>query len=136
MNFKTFLIAPAILLMANCKTQTQSEPQKSDGTITVAVNKKVTIPDSKISIEFQQISEDSRCPANVTCVWEGIAIVNLKMSNGKENKDIQFATRNFEPKNAVKSLNYDGYNITLQDVKPYPGGKQEAQSITLKYEKE
>lgn len=136
MTYKSFFLVATGLLITNCKMQTLSVPQKSDGTITVAVNKKVTIPNSKITIEFQQITEDSRCPADVTCVWEGIAIVNLKMSNGKENKDVQLATRNFEPKNAMKSQNYDGYNITLQDVKPYPGGKQEAQSITLKYEKE
>jgi hypothetical protein len=38
----------------------------------------------------------------VTCVWEGIAIVNLKANNGSETKNIQLATKDFEPKKTLK----------------------------------
>jgi len=129
-------MAPAILLLTNCKTKAQNETTNSDGMVTIALNKETKIPGSKIDLEFKQVSEDSRCPVDVTCVWEGIAIVNLKASNESETKNIQLATKDFEPKNTKKSTNFDGYKISLIDVKPYPGGKPEAKSITLKYEKE
>lgn len=134
MNYKLLLVAPAILLMTNCNTKAQNETNSSDGTVTIGLNKKMTIPGSKIALEFNQVSEDSRCPVDVTCVWEGIAVVDLKATNGIETKNFQLATKDFEPKNNKKSINYAGYKISLQDVRPYPGGKQEAQSITLKYE--
>ena len=135
MNFKLLIFAPVLLLMSNCKTQSQTQTS-GDNTLTIGINEKTTIPNSKISLEFKEIVEDSRCPVDVTCVWEGIAIVNLKASNGSETKNIQLATKDFEPKNTKKNTNFDGYKISLIDVKPYPGGKPEAKSITLKYEKE
>ena len=133
MNIKILFFAPAILLMSNCKTQTKSEPQKSDGIMTLGVNKKAIIPQSKISIEFTQIAEDSRCPIDVTCVWEGIAVADLTIKNGTESKQIQLATRDFQPKNVTKSIIYEGYEISLQEIKPYPGKTQENQSVTLKF---
>lgn len=137
MNFKTLLFAPLLLLMSNCKTQSQTQNPASDNkTFTLGINKKISIPNSKVTIEFENISEDSRCPANVTCVWEGIAIVNLKAVSGSETKDIQVATRDFSPKQVTKSFSYSGYRFTLQDVRPYPGGKEEASTVTLKYERE
>ncbi|WP_333854332.1 hypothetical protein [Epilithonimonas sp.] len=134
MKFKALLFAPILLLMSNCKTQSQTST--SDNIIKLGVNKKVTIPNSKMSLEFKEIIEDSRCPANVTCVWEGIAIVNLIAFSGKDTKDIKVATRDFLPKEVTKSFNYSGYRFTVQEVKPYPGGKEEAATVTLKYEKE
>lgn len=136
MNYKLLLVAPAILLLTNCKTKAQNETKNSDGIVTIELNKKTAIPGSKIALEFNQVTEDSRCPVDVTCVWEGIAIVNLKANNGTETKNIQLATKDFEPKNTKKSTDFDGYKISLIDVKPYPGGKQGPKSITLKYEKE
>ena len=137
MNLKSLLFAPVILLMSNCTTQSQAQTSESgNNTITIGINKTAKIPNSKINLEFKNIVEDSRCPIDVTCVWEGIAIVNLKANNGSETKNIQLATKDFEPKNTKKSTDFDGYKISLIDVKPYPGGKQEAKSITLKYEKE
>lgn len=132
MNYKLFLFALALLLMSNCKTQTQN----SDHTVTIGINKKASIPNSKINIEFVNVAEDSRCPVGVTCVWEGIAIVDMKATNGNEVRQFQLATKDFEPKNTNKTFSYSGYNITLQAVKPYPGGKDEAASVTIKYEKE
>lgn len=134
MKFKVLLFAPFLLLMSNCKTQSQTST--SDNIIKLGVNKKVTIPNSKTSLEFKEITEDSRCPANVTCVWEGIAIVNLKATSGNNTQDIQVATRDFLPKEVTKSFNYAGYRFTVQEVKPYPGGKEESPSVTIKYEKE
>ena len=137
MNLKSLLFAPVILLMSNCTTQSQAQTSESgNNTITIGINKTAKIPNSKINLEFKNIVEDSRCPVDVTCVWEGIAIVNLKANNGSETKNIQLATKDFEPKNTKKSTDFDGYKISLIDVKPYPGGKQEPKSITLKYEKE
>ncbi|SEH38051.1 hypothetical protein [Epilithonimonas hominis] len=137
MNLKSLLFAPVILLMSNCTTQSQAQTSESgNNTITIGINKTAKIPNSKINLEFKNIVEDSRCPIDVTCVWEGIAIVYVNVNSGKQTEDFQVATRDFQPKSANKSFSFSGYRFTLTDLKPYPGGKQEAKSITLKYEKE
>jgi len=137
MNFKTLLFAPVLLLMSNCTTKSQAQTSENgNNTITIGINKTAKIPNSKINLEFKNILEDSRCPVDVTCVWEGIAIVDLKASAANETKEFQVATRDFQPKSATKSFSFSGYRFTLTDLKPYPGGKQESESVTFKYEKE
>lgn len=137
MNLKSLLFAPILLLMSNCTTQSQAQTSESgNNTITIGINKTAKIPNSKINLEFKNIVEDSRCPVDVTCVWEGIAIVDVNINSGKETEDFQVATRDFQPKNATKSFSFSGYKFTLTDLKPYPGGKEESESVTFKYEKE
>lgn len=137
MNLKSLLFAPVILLMSNCTTQSQAQTSESgNNTITIGINKTAKIPNSKINLEFKNIVEDSRCPIDVTCVWEGIAIVYVNVNSGKQTEDFQVATRDFQPKSANKSFSFSGYRFTLTDLKPYPGGKEESESVTFKYEKE
>ena len=137
MNFKSLLFAPILLLMSNCTTQSQTQASENGNkTITIGINKTAKIPNSKISLEFKNILEDSRCPVDVTCVWEGIAIADIKANSGQKTADFQVATRDFQPKSASKSFSFSGYRFTLTDLKPYPGGKETSESVTFKYEKE
>ena len=95
MNYKTLFLLPLLLLMSNCKTQSQTQTQTSDSkTFSIEINKKITIPNSKISLEFKEIVEDSRCPVDVTCVWEGIAIVNIDATNGNQKTNFQISNQN------------------------------------------
>lgn len=138
MNFKIFLLAPALLLMSNCKTQTsQAETSvASANTIRINLEKQAKIPNSQVNLKFRDITEDSRCPVDVTCVWEGIAIVNIEATSGSQTNSFQVGTRDFSAKNVSKSFSFSGYKFTLVELKPQPGGKAEAASLTLKYEKE
>ncbi len=135
MNYKLFLMAPAIFMLTNCKTKAQNDVQKN-GMMTIGINKTITLPDSKVKVSFSRVAEESRCPVDVTCVWEGIAVVDLKLVNGAETKTVELATRDFEPKNVKRNVLFGGYNISLEDLKPYPGGNQEPEIIVLKYQKQ
>lgn len=138
MNIKLLICAPLLLLMSNCKTQT-SKPETSvvtNNTITIGLEKQVKIPNSKVSLQFKEVTEDSRCPVDVTCVWEGIATVNIEGISGTQKTNFQVGTRDFLPKNVSKSFSFSGYRFTLMDLKPYRGGKEESESVTFKYEKE
>ena len=134
MNFKLLIFAPVLLLMSNCKTQSQTQTS-DDNTITIGINEKTTIPNSKISLEFKEIVEDSRCPVDVTCVWEGIAIVNIDATNGNQKTNFQVSNQNLEDKNITRSVTVSGYKITWQQLKPQPGGKEETPFVTLQYKK-
>ena len=120
--------------MSNCKTQSQTQTS-GDNTLTIGINEKTTIPNSKISLEFKEIVEDSRCPVDVTCVWEGIAIVNMDATNGNQKTNFQISNQNLEDKNITRSISVSGYKITWQQLKPQPGGKEETPFVTLQYKK-
>lgn len=139
MNFKSLYIATFLLLMSNCKTQTSKQETSvvSNNTVKIDLGKQVKIPNSKITLKFQEVTEDSRCPVDVTCVWEGIATVNIEAISGRnQTTNFSVGTRDFSAKNISKSFNFSGYKFTLKGVAPQPGGKQQAASVTLKYEKE
>lgn|GEM_PF-582953 len=138
MNIKLLFCLPLLLLMSSCKTQTsQTETTTvTNNTIIIGINKTAKIPNSKISLEFKNISEDSRCPVDANCVWEGIAIVSIEGISGNNQTNFQVGTRNFIPKNVTKSFSFSGYTFILVDLKPQPGGKEKNESVTFKYEKE
>ena len=79
--------------------------------------------DSVVCISFS--SFQFLWKGSITLIW-----------TGKQTEDFQVATRDFQPKSANKSFSFSGYRFTLTDLKPYPGGKEESESVTFKYEKE
>lgn len=138
MNFKLLYVAPFLLLMSNCKTQT-AKPETSvvsNNTIKINLEKQVKIPNSKITLKFKEVTEDSRCPVDVTCVWEGVATVNIEANSGNQTMNFSVGTRDFSAKNISKSFSFSGYRFTVTELVPQPGGKPQATSVTLKYEKE
>lgn len=42
-------------------------------TFTIGVGKSARITGEEMIVTFDEVIDDSRCPQNVTCVWEGIA---------------------------------------------------------------
>ena len=76
-----------------------------------------SMEDEGIVIEFGDVTEDSRCPVNVTCVWEGQVTVALNISrDGKEPGSFSLTSRTGHEKLAVADI--DGYSIRLVKVEP------------------
>jgi hypothetical protein len=69
-----------------------------------------------ISIEFAKVVEDSRCPKNVTCVWQGAATVALTVLVTTDPRELTLSTT---PDTAA-SADVEGYHIELLEVAPYP----------------
>lgn len=138
MNIKTIFCLPLFFLMSNCKTQTAKTETSAvtNNMITIGLEKQVKIPNSKVSLQFKEVVEESRCPVDVTCVWEGIAIVNIEAISGNEKTTFQVANRDFLQKNVMKSFSFSGYKFTLVELRPQPGGKEEPTTVSFKYEKE
>ncbi|AJW70245.1 hypothetical protein [Nitrosopumilus adriaticus] len=58
-------------------------------------------------------TEDSRCPMDVTCIWEGQVTAMIHVKN-QTHKISGYFTPNH-------TMNYiSPYNITLVDIRPYP----------------
>ncbi len=90
---------------------------KLDTPITLAFNRIASVDGEKILIEFANVTEDSRCPVNVTCVWEGQVTVALNISlDGMESGSISLTGRAGHEKLAHADIN--GYSIMLEKVEP------------------
>ena len=76
-------------------------------------------------LRFDHITEDSRCPANVDCVWEGRATISLSLIADDTVDSVQlsipgFVSADSEPRD-LQSAVVNGYTLTLLQLDPYPG---------------
>jgi hypothetical protein len=81
--------------------------------VKLSSNKQTVDSGSKLTFKLIKV-EDTRCPADVNCVWSGNAIVKLSIAKGKS------AAKMFELNTALepKIISYQGYEITLKDLSP------------------
>ena len=124
------IIMPLLLAMVagvcGCTGNSRRDEQKPkieavqaelDTPITLEFSRIASVEDEKILIEFTDLTEDSRCPVNVTCVWEGQVTVALNISmDGKESGSLNLTSRAGHEKLALADFN--GYSIRLAKVEP------------------
>lgn len=81
-----------------------------------------------LELEFYDI-EDSRCPLDVTCIWEGKVTAMIHVRN-QTHKIAGF----FIPGHTVSYIS--PYNITLIDIQPHPVSTEKPDYVaTLKITK-
>ncbi|MCO6491724.1 MAG: hypothetical protein J5I98_25135 [Phaeodactylibacter sp.] len=71
-----------------------------------------------LSVHFADVLEDSRCPSDVECVWEGQARVqlNLDLAEGRDTIELTWRAGHGE----LASDTVDNFIFELLDVAPYP----------------
>ena len=71
-----------------------------------------------IQIKFSNVTEDSRCPTGVQCIWQGRVSVNITIVKNDQNKGDFSLTLGDNEKLAIRA--FDGFYIKLLEVNPYP----------------
>jgi hypothetical protein len=113
-----FLVAFA-LAVASCR---KPITVALDTPFRLEVGRAARVAKSDLDLYFRRVQSDSRCPANVTCITAGEAIVVL------EGRILEGPVEPFEvglPGGAVQQDSipkraYDGYRIQLLKLDPYP----------------
>jgi hypothetical protein len=104
-------ILPFLLLMlaftelAQAKTQTENR-------VTVKVREQKAV-NKQLSIKFVEMVGDSRCPADMRCVWAGNAKIKVELS-GKGKSQIVELNTGIKPQSVV----YGGYEIKVIALEP------------------
>ena len=75
------------------------------------------IPQIASTVTFADLTGDSRCPKNVTCVWAGNAAPNFTLTNSKTGEVTSFVLNTNSAPNFYENENY---RITLVQLDPYP----------------
>lgn len=87
-----------------------------DAVFTLQVGQQAVIEDTPFRLRFVSVPEDSRCPIDVDCVWEGDARVRLVLSfadSAEQSLDLHTL---LEPRFEFVR----GYRITLERLEPAP----------------
>jgi len=78
-----------------------------------------TIEQGGFDIEFIDLVEESRCPSNLDCIWEGRAVVSLALTN-VETINVELATENNIDGTSKLTTIYNNFLIELLTINPQP----------------
>lgn len=82
------------------------------------INQVAFIKSENIKIIFINVTEDSRCPSDVECIWEGqVTIVINIFLNNQFIGEFDLTSRGVD---GLVIKEFDGYSISLIKVEPYP----------------
>ena len=107
----------------------------------IGTNEKAVIKGSPLLVEVTGIS-DSRCPADVQCVWAGNAKVDLKVSGLESGDKVlsfcigQCENRYREADTVFIQQQREQYLMILSQVKPYPGTGSQKKTVVFTLQKE
>ena len=86
-----------------------------DNPFSLKIGESMNISDHGIIIKFIDVIEDSRCPSDVVCFWEGTVALVVNIHFGVTN--LGQSTLN---KTNLHKISFMGYYIKYIDLKPYP----------------
>lgn len=99
----------------SCSNKVGQEPRLEEE-FQLRFGQTAILSDNGLSIKFLSVGEDSRCPEEVRCIWEGNARIAIQVAHSG------FALNTtLEP----KEVTHSGYVVRLISVNPYPKYGQE-----------
>ncbi|HLA73373.1 MAG TPA: hypothetical protein VK624_17825 [Steroidobacteraceae bacterium] len=92
---RLLLIGCLLLVLASCAAIPPARPPVKIGEeFTLALGESVGIEQKNVIVKFEKVIEDSRCPMNARCVWEGNARIALRASDAVERRyELNTSTR-------------------------------------------
>ncbi len=131
----SFIILVVVSFLSCKKTSTTKEENKiKSGNIPLyTCSFFSTNANPNFSICYDSLITDSRCPSNVVCVWAGVAIVKLSLTQNNSFVSFKLSSMggNYFP---PRDTTINGINIKLVDVTPYSkfsGSNNETRKVVL-----
>jgi hypothetical protein len=113
------LIATAALAAAACSSP--NEPGGAFHTeLTLRPGQVTAVASTPLSVGFERVASDSRCPADALCIQSGDALVVLRVSiDGRGAADIHLRTRGGTTGENLTAV-VGGYELSVGGLQPYP----------------
>jgi hypothetical protein len=118
-----FAFAMFALLFSACENDGANPAENSfelGDTVTIAFNQTAVLESDDLKITFTGITEDSRCPTNVECVWEGRAVAGFKAEKKGDIRVFNLTNNEQSEVEPKQSIEVFGRTVKLLDVLPYP----------------
>ncbi|SIQ61915.1 hypothetical protein SAMN05880574_11845 [Chryseobacterium sp. RU37D] len=149
MLHKIIVLSLGLLFLTNCNAQKETKTSTKVNVDKTGVTK-ITNKDGEIiylnegenkflkeyqmNVTFKGVSEDSRCPKGVNCIWAGVAVAQVEvMGIATRPMTLNLASMDNKGRNYNKSAEFNGYTISLADVQPYPGADEGTKALNGKY---
>lgn len=113
----------------------KSNPMNSEKVIYFREGENKFLSEYQMNVTFKGISEDSRCPEGVNCIWAGAAIAQVEvMGTTTRPMTLNLATTDNKGRNYSQSAAFNGYTISLTEVTPYPKSAEGTQALKGAYQ--
>ncbi|MGU3375934.1 hypothetical protein [Chryseobacterium sp. M5A1_1a] len=147
MFHKAIILSLGIFALTGCDAQkkakatqktsemtTNTSPDQKNGIIYLNEGENKFLKEFQMNVTFKGISEDSRCPEGVNCIWAGVALAQVElMGTSTRPAILNLASMDFPGRNYHQSADFNGYTITLQEVNPYPKADGGTTALNGKY---
>jgi hypothetical protein len=112
------LIVAVATLASACSASPTAPSIPLDRTFTLIPGERVRVADTAISLQFERVDGDSRCPADAFCVLGGDAQVRISVHDDGRAHHYALHTGDLAP------VRHDGLTIALVELAPYPFSAQ------------
>jgi hypothetical protein len=122
-NALLILVIPLILL-AGCSSgasEANGSQQPLNQEFTLQIGQSVAITGEDLSIKFDAITEDSRCPSGVVCVWAGRVTIQLIVTTEATPRVLLVSETGST--GDYTRIKYDQYQFDFR-IEPYPEAGQ------------
>ena len=103
--------------------------------LTLAIGQTAALGDTGVDVSLLGVLSDSRCPDDVTCVWEGDAEVSIRIADDDGISDPIELHTTLDP----VEVTWHDFDVTIVSVTPAPesGGEISAADyrVTLRFER-
>lgn len=82
----------------------------------LAAGQAARVTNTPITVIFRSVSQDSRCPSDVQCVWAGDGAIRLGLQSTTAPSEETTVHTGLDP----KTVDYSGYRIRVVGLAPYP----------------
>ena len=94
-------------------------PSINETQFQLKVNQTFSLESDGIKVKFLNVTADSRCPSDVTCIWQGeVKVLANIIENNKDQGNFILTSRAGQQDLAVQV--FDKYSIHVVKVDPYP----------------
>jgi hypothetical protein len=83
---------------------------------TLRVGQSAVVDDTGLRISLAKVADDSRCPVDVQCVWEGDAAVTVEIADPSAPGAYELHTSGRYP----REVTHGSYRVTLVQLEPTP----------------
>lgn len=127
---------PVALVLTGCNSLLPKQPVATQPTIAVQdtypvlppakdmirlkEGQTVAVPNTPISVTFNRVTADDRCPLNTQCIWAGNATVSLTVKNKDGNEQALSLSSGDLRGELKRKASVFGQTVSLETVYPTP----------------
>lgn len=101
------------------KEQQNSTVKSTAGVVYLKEGENKFLKEYEMNVTFKKMTEDSRCPKDVNCIWAGVATAEVEfMGLYTRPVILKLSTLSDAKKGYSKSQEFNGYTVSLVEVSP------------------